>query len=396
MKQKAILFKFLILSLILLKSTCMVESEMMDCSQYNYAHNHGHSINHPQSAVLDQFIKEKVRLGLVGVSMMVASPQGTWYGAAGKVSLECGKDFQPSHYSRIGSITKTYTAVMILRLSELGIVNLDDSITKYLPGRITDEIAHASVITIRQLLNHTSGIYSYTDILSFGLDLLNNPYQLNSEEDLLKYISGKPGYFLPGESMHYSNTNFLLLGLIVENAYGKNLKNAFVDLLKTPLSLNHTFLDPDHMIPEGTSQGYLNMDSNGDITNATDYLMGQYADGGIVANVFDMYTFMNSLVNGAILLPITLTEMKTWVDVEQPEFGLTKYGLGLRYWSTPYGGAYGHTGGSWGYLAEMFYFPDHDTYFILLVNGSLGKFNEIVDFEIHKKIPELLFSSLVP
>ncbi|QDG54168.1 beta-lactamase family protein [Persicimonas caeni] len=342
---------------------------------------------------LQQFVDRSVSAGLPGMVMLVETPEGLWAGAAGLADIERGVPFGRCTPSRIGSVTKTFTATLVLRLVERGLVELDEPAHSYLPRRIMDGLPNARRVTVRQLLNHTSGIPSYTDDLGFGTAFLNEPDREWTVGELLDFVRGDDPLWAPGAKYEYSNTNFVLLGRLAESVTGRSLQELMTEEIFGPAELATAHFDPDNIIPAGAARGYIDLYGGGTITESTNYLIGGYADGGIVATAYDLLRFSRSLFGEVLLARATLDEMTTSVAVPEPEYGLTRYGLGLRYWETDCGGAWGHTGGSWGYLAEMFYFPTQDTTVVVLVNGSLGEINEKFDEQVHQEIPELLFGS---
>lgn len=349
---------------------------------------------YPRQAELDDFIDKVYRMHLPGISILVANENGEgWVAVRGKMDIANNVDFQPCTMSRIGSITKTYTATVIMYLHENKKLNINDKIAGYLSDATIHKIDNGNEITIKQLLNHTSGIVNYTNTTSFGTDFLNNPARDWTMDKLIDYIDGESAEFAPGTSHRYSNTNYILLHMIAEKVANKSLGDLFYEYILSPLHLNHTYFNPDNPAPGHIARCYMDLYKDDKIVETTHYRIGGFGDGGISTNIFDLYRFTKGLFSAQLLSPNTLNLMQEWVETPEPEYRLTKYGLGLRYWETEYGYAVGHTGGGWGFLAETFYFPEHKTYVCFMVNGSHGNINKIVDEELHTKLPEVIFGN---
>ena len=195
-----------------------------------------------------QSILDTVRaeLKIPGASAVVILPDGRlWCGASGVAGVNgaatCANAFET------GSITKSYTAALVLSLVKDGQLALDDSLTRWMP-----EFPHARGVTVRQLLQHTSGLYNYSESLELNKALDDNPGKTWTAEQLLQLSFKHPPVFKPGEKFGYSNTNTILLGLIAEQLEGKPLSIIMRDRLFVPLALQHTLLPPiaSNAIPE--------------------------------------------------------------------------------------------------------------------------------------------------
>jgi D-alanyl-D-alanine carboxypeptidase len=173
---------------------------------------------HPQHARYQAALDEIVQRGVVGINLAVFTPSdGMWLGASGMADLHNGIEMQPCHLSRMGSTVKMFTAATVLKLQEAGKLDLDDPIADYLQGPHIDKIAQAERATIRQLLQHSSGIYNYIQNLKFQTASINELLKEWEADELLKYAHRQKAYFEPGEDVAYSNTNYILLGLLIEN-----------------------------------------------------------------------------------------------------------------------------------------------------------------------------------
>jgi len=172
---------------------------------------------HPQGSEYQEIINKFINKGIPGIAMHVHNSAGTWAGVGGKIDIRSNILWKKSNISRIGSISKTFVSVTVLKLSEQGKVDLDMPISHYLSVSDILDIQNADSATVRQLLNHTSGIVNYNDNLSFllGLHSLSSPKNY-SLDDMLDFVRNMESYFSPGDGFHYSNTNYVLLGKIIE------------------------------------------------------------------------------------------------------------------------------------------------------------------------------------
>lgn len=177
-----------------------------------------------------------------GISAAVIIPgRGRWTGVDGESSA--GVPITTDMPFGAGSVTKTFTSALILQLAEEGKLSLGDSLHRWLP-------AHANIdstITIRRLLNHTSGIYNFSDNPEWGDSISTNPTRIWKPEEIVGYFTKEPS-FAPGRSWGYSNTNYLLLGMIAEKAGGSRLAEAFRNRFLAPLELHSIVLAPDEEI----------------------------------------------------------------------------------------------------------------------------------------------------
>ena len=154
--------------------------------------------------------------GFPGVIALVRSPQGTWIGTSGTTGEGLDGAPTPTDHTRVGSLTKTMTATVILQLAEEGKLDLSDPIGKYVPGMPNGDTA-----TIQQLAEMTSGIAPYTTSDDFKQQLFADPLKVWTPEELIAFEQGQPAEFAPGEGWQYSNTNYVLLGMVIEQVTGK-------------------------------------------------------------------------------------------------------------------------------------------------------------------------------
>lgn len=332
---------------------------------------------HPKAAQYQVIIDNYIKRGLPGIVLLIQDSSGVWIGSSGKADIENNIDMAPCTVSKIASITKLFMGTLILKLQEEGILNVDDKISKYVPQKLIKDIKNANEATIKQILNHTSGIYDIIADQGFYLALLNNPQKKWKPEELLEFAYGKPAKFPIGTSVSYSNTNFLLASLVIDYATGKPHYQLMHEKIITPLNLKHTYYYPHDELAEKTAQGYFDLYNNGNIENLTNYNTGSgNGYGGIYSTVNDLRIFLKALLIDKILLnEASLQQMLTFTQEEED----TNRALGLGIFKdflerVPDEFAYGHRGRDLAYSADLFYFPKNNTIMVFLVNyGTNGK-----------------------
>ena len=344
---------------------------------------------HDNSDTLISIIQSYTDRGLPGVILYVSdSSAGEFAYASGYSNIASGETMTYEHSMRIGSITKTYTAALILDMHERGEMDIDSKASDYLDDSLVSTVDNLGEVTVKQLLNHTSGIFNYTETSMFGLTMLNDMDRIWTYADALKCIAQENAYFDPGTGFHYSNTNYIILGLIVESVTGHSFADMLDSRIIKPCNLNNTYYYPDRTKPEGLAHGYCDMYGNGQICDATEFTMGHMTpDGGIISTAGDMSLFFNSLLNGNILNQSTVDLM-----TERNETGDSgdEYGLGLAFTKTDCGTAVGHSGSMYGYNAEMHTFPENNVTYILLVNGSGKTISPLID-SMKTEILDIIF-----
>ena len=354
-------FKLILATFVILASTISCNKEVVD----NYD---GRNCNltvtdvHPKASNYQNIVDDFINRGAVGVSVTVISPEGTWSKTAGMSDLQNQTLITPCDLFRIGSISKTYTAVAIMKLFEADSLDLDDRMALYIPDRIVGKIANGDNITIRQLLHHSSGVRDYTDESRFMAELRNGSIANLSAEGCLSYIYDKSANFSPGAKFLYSNTNYLLLGIIIKSILHKNSAyEAINELLILPNGYENTFLttSPNVVNSYLSNNGYMADFSDFDVR----YIDGglDRLDGGITANSFDVATFLHDLMNGAIL-------NNTSLELMQEFSGEKNYGLGIL--SKKFGNrvAVGHTGATFTFTSVVYHFKDINTTICVLLN----------------------------
>jgi D-alanyl-D-alanine carboxypeptidase len=344
------------------------------------------SASNPGNASYQGLLDQMKGQGVPGVMMSVYKPaSGMWLGAAGMADIGNSVALKSCNISRVGSTVKTFTAVTILLLQEQGLLNIDDKISDYLSGTAIDKIENAKTATIRQCMQHSSGIFNYIQNLKFQTASLNDLVKVWTPDELLSYAYNKDAYFAPGEGVRYSNTNYVFLGQIIEKVTGKPFYQVFQELIFTPMNMTMTRFAALDNVPDGIIRGYVDMYSNLDLIESTYYSGWDYytADGGLISNPYDMSRFLYGLFSGQILDAYSLNEMLTFraPSDPDPEFFKIEYGLGIFKMYTSYGIAYFHSGDAIGYYANMMYFPSNGTTIVYETNGNYGQIDQYTSSE---------------
>jgi len=263
----------------------------------------------------------------------------------------------PDTRFRIGSVTKQFTAAAILALQEQGKLSIEDTLAKYFPG-----YPGGDKITLHQMLNHTSGLKNYTT----GLDFDKRVTQPIKPVDLVAYFRNDPPDFPPGEQFNYSNTNYVLLGQIVEKVSGMSYGDYLQKQFFGPLGLHDTGVWQNATPPDHGAKGY-SFDGKQAVP-AVDWDMTWAGGAGeLYSTVGDLWRWTEALQSGRVLSSTSLQEMKTVATVTKKE-APTNYGMGLYQANIDWLAAVGHGGGLPGYLSFVMWFPGEKVTIVALTN----------------------------
>ena len=291
----------------------------------------------------------------------VTKADGSTVGVAvGTGNLETGETPPLDGEIRIGSSTKTFTAVVILQLVQEGKINLDEPVETYLPGLLRGEGIDGSKITIRQLLQHTSGLPEYTDQTGHE-DPVANRDNYYSPRDLLDFALKKPADFAPGSQWKYSNTNYVMLSLLAERVTHRPLAEQITKRIIEPLGLAHTYYPgPGEEDIRGTHPHGYHRRSQGELEDITRKDPSEAGGAGaMISTPSELNKFFQAVLDGTLLSQDSIAEMKKTVDAGQPERGVDHYGLGIISTSLSCGGtAWGHAGSIPGYTTFNGVGPD--------------------------------------
>ncbi|MEU5160818.1 serine hydrolase domain-containing protein [Streptomyces sp. NPDC020875] len=300
-------------------------------------------------------IEAMVAGGVPGVTVTATDANGVWKSAAGVGDLRTGKKRGENDRFRVASITKTFVATVLLQLEDEGRLDLDDTVEKWLPGLVRGNGHDGRKITVRQLLNHTSGVYDYTEDPDFQQKyffegFLKHRYDTVPPEYHIAVAMAHPPNFKPGAEHRYSNTGYVLAGLIIEKVTGTTYEHQVRKRIINPLKLRAT-TNPGNTfhLPQPSSRMYskLSPDPNATTIHDTTVMNGSqgWADGDIISSAADLNRFYRALMRGELLSPKQLAAMKTTTA--------EGYGLGLYKTSTSCGKTlWGHGGGAMGSLSD--------------------------------------------
>ncbi|MDZ7289360.1 MAG: beta-lactamase family protein [candidate division KSB1 bacterium] len=326
--------------------------------------------------ILDHAVNEHQ---LVGAQISIRLPDGSiWNGASGTTDLDRRELMKPSHVIRIGSLAKTYTAVVVFRLIERGVLGLDSTIARWLP-----EYKQAPRITLRMLLSHASGI---PDLLGMRVMLASsmNSRKVWTPDELLDMICARHLEFEPGTEHRYSNSNYVLLGIIAERATGKSLRALYRDEIFSPLSLHDTyFLATDHPPPElvtGYDRSLIPL-PGWHVTKPdnTAWSSCAYASGAMAATASDVLRFFSAILNREIISDQSFRLMTEFIKAKHPKDKyLENFGMGLFQYGDYYRRAYGHLGLFIGSEAIAIFSPEKEFILVFLANVSRIKNSDAI------------------
>ncbi|EST26478.1 serine hydrolase domain-containing protein [Streptomyces niveus] len=300
------------------------------------------------------------RTGTVGVLARSTGPRGVQYATAGVADAETKRKARPGDKFRIASATKTYVSTVVLQLVGEGRLSLDDTVEDVLPGVVSGNGNDGSRITVRQLLNHTSGLFNYTadfPALS-GIDAYEaGRYTTWTDEQLVGIAMRHAPDFEPGAKWSYSNTNYTLAGMIIEKITGRTWQQEVTKRVIRPLGLRDTLTPTTSArIPGSHLKGYSAFGESApaiDVTAFNPSAAG--AAGAMISTAGDMTTFYQALMSGRLLKPAQLTEMKKTVRAAELDEAWpgARYGLGLMEIPLTCGGSYfSHAGDLPGYATR--------------------------------------------
>ncbi|MEH6549900.1 MAG: serine hydrolase domain-containing protein [Pseudomonadales bacterium] len=283
---------------------------------------------------------------------------GYWDSASGYAEPNSEEKLASGECFYIYSITKTFTAVVVMRLIEEGLISLDDAICEHFP-----ETALADNISIRHLLNHTSGVPNYTELAGYAQAVLSSPSQPWSFEKLIDLTLQGEMDFPAGEKWHYSNTGYMLLLLLIEKVTGESYGQCIDRYIIDQIGLRHTFVAQD-IDKSKLTRGY-SRDTNTeqlleDITG--DYNPWWCKTGLIASTAMDVTRFYQALFTSNLVSKESLALMTDAIPINQyagPHFIKPSYGLGLMIDpQCDFGGSYGHGGDGPGFNSWSAYYPD--------------------------------------
>ncbi len=370
------------ISIIFILSCASIPKEITDATCHESAiQNQSYS----RSDEVHKALVKLVESGVPGVAVSIYSNEGWWSDATGYARIEDQTPMKSCHLHYLQSISKTYMAVAVLKLFEQGKIDLDAPITRYLPDTISQYVTRAEEISVRMLLNHTSGIAEYNFAPKYVSYLLQHPNHRFNPMDYLGYIKGKPLDFEPGSRYSYRNTNYVLLALMTDAITGDHAK-FITETIFNPLGLTQTYYraEDGYLTYPQLINAYWDRYSDGIIENASEMqrtnVASMIGDDGIVTTPMEAVKFLKGLMEGKLVSLTTLDMMQQWVTDRQ---GKPRYGLGLSYIKIIGQEGMGHSGGGIGAGCELYYFPKKNVFVFTGIN--LGT---VTDSPIHAQAEE--------
>lgn len=329
--------------------------------------------------------------GVPGVTATARSGHRVWSATAGVGDLETGAPRSPRDHYRVASVAKTFVATVLLQLEAEGELSVDDTVERWLPGLVRGHGHDGRRVTVRQLLNHTSGIFDYLDDQDFQNTyatpdgFFEHRYDEMAPAGLVAYaMSNKPN-FDPGADWSYSNTNYVLAALVIEKVtgspYGDEIRRRIID----PLRLTGTSVPGTNpTLPRPSSRTYAKLapTTTGPTYDVTEFNPAlAYGSGEMISTSADLNRFYSALLRGRLLPARQLAEMKTTVKVEQAPGG--GYGLGLIDRRLSCGvHVWGHSGDIIGSVSEAVTTADGRHSLAFNLNGSWsGNTDAVIEAE---------------
>ncbi|MFC9790163.1 serine hydrolase domain-containing protein [Rhodococcus sp. NPDC127528] len=298
-----------------------------------------------------------------GTIVGIWGPGGTYVKAFGVADKQTRAPMQTDFYSRIGSLTKTFTATGVLQLVDEGKVGLDDPISKYVDG-----VPNGDQITIRELARMQSGLANYSESPEFQKAFFANPRAPFTPQQLLDYAFAQPPTFPPGQGFQYCNTNYTLLGLVVEKVSGLPLPDYVQQKILAPLHMDKTVFPTNNAFPDPHAQGYTVQTADGKEATTTDWDPSWgWAAGAMISTLDDLHIWGPALATGTLLTPATQAQRLETVSAPGYAPGVG-YGLGIFNAE----GWIGHNGSLPGYQTVTVYLPEQQTTLAIMTNTDIA------------------------
>ncbi|MEU9736908.1 serine hydrolase domain-containing protein [Streptomyces sp. NPDC048002] len=311
---------------------------------------------------LDKAIEDvRQEAGIPGTIVGLWMPgRGSYVRATGVADTATGRPMTSDMFVRIGSETKTFTVTALLKLVDAGRVGLDDPISRYVRG-----VPNGSRITLRHLAEMRSGLYPYTFDPDFQHDLMSDPTRSITPRELLAYAFRHANTADPGAEFQYSNTNLILLGLVIEKVSGRPLAEVIEREVLRPAELRRTLFPSDSAIPRPHPRGYTNQTPTGEVTDSTDWNPSwAWAAGAMISDLPDLRRWARIVATGTLLSPRTQAERLKTLPTGIPG---TSYGLGI--FDT--NGWIGHNGSIPGYETVTVYLPAEKATLVVMINTDI-------------------------
>jgi D-alanyl-D-alanine carboxypeptidase len=325
----------------------------------------------PSQDEVQAALEQAVAAGIPGIALEIQGREGSEFLTAGTASLENERLLTPEDSFRIASITKAFTAAVVMELVEEGALSLDDTVDQWVPGLL----AEGDSITVRHLLGHTSGLADYTKDDEF-IEAFVAGEELPPER-IVSFVSSEPLAFEPGSTYEYSDTDNNVLGMIVEAVAGRSYEQELSSRVLDPMELRSTVLPNSPEMPDPHADGYeYDPESEGaeepeNVTTALDPSAAG-ASGALISTPSDLSRFFGGLLGGELIGEGTLEQMKETLAGEGSPSGpgTKRAGLGIFSYELPCGEVWGHTGQFPGYQAFGAATPDGSGALAMMANAT--------------------------
>jgi D-alanyl-D-alanine carboxypeptidase len=314
-------------------------------------------------AALDE---TRAEAGFPGVIARVITPGGTWTGTSGTAGPDTDAAPTATAHSRVGSITKTITGTVLLQLVDEGLISLDDPVSKYVPD------APNGTATIRQVADMTSGIPSYSTAQGWQAQFFGDPTYVFTPQELLDYAKGLPVSFAPGEGWEYSNTNYVIFGMIIEELTGQPIADLYEERIFGPLGMDSTSFPagsaalPSPHLGGITEQGQ----PDGTTAVATDWSpSGAFTAGEVISTMDDLEKWGHALFTGEGILSPEMQQLRRDSILTSPPPNTATAGYGIAIGNRD--GWWGHTGEIPGYNTTLYHNYEDETTIIVIVNSDV-------------------------
>ncbi len=354
---------------------------------------------HPKATIFQEILNDYQARGIVGVTALVKDNEGGWAGAAGMADIPSGVEMKACNRFLIGSISKVFTAAAIYTYIDDGVMAFDDPVSKWLPNSITDRIANANESQIKHLLSHRSGILDYADEIASVLNTINQDNFDIKQEDYLEFIYDKDANFAVDAKYEYSNSGYVLLGMILEQVSGKSLETVYQEKVFTPLGLKNAYYGQENPVTPDLVKSYVDLKNTGEFIES-DFLDKDNlntADGAIISNTYDIAMLIEGIYSGRLISSNSLAEMQNWFDIPEVDnitgsLSHFQNGYGLERYSTSFGNAVGHTGSIGGFWSFLHYFPEENRTYVLLFNNRAASLDGATKYlDLHNALLEAMF-----
>ncbi|EFL13097.1 DD-peptidase [Streptomyces sp. C] len=323
----------------------------------------------PDLEAVAQALRNTTAAGAPGALARIGDGRKTLVEKVGVRDKVTGQAMDPQARFRIGSVTKTFSTVVLLQLVDEKKIELDQPVNRYLPGLLPDDR-----ITVRHLLTHRSGLADYTNAMFDktvpGFEAVRN--KVFGYDELVKLSLAEPRTTEPGVAYKYSNTNFVVVGMLIEKATARPVAKEYERRIIKPLKLRDTsYVHPDTKIKGLHAHGYLTPDEAGaPLVDSTEQTVSwAQSAGAMISNPADLATFMSALVSGKLVKPALLDQMLTMTPTDATNTRF--YGLGLRRYDLSCGtSVYGHTGTVQGFYTYAFATRDGSRTLSAMANTS--------------------------